>query len=139
MSGSSIHRAMASHAMRGRNQEHVLRRRDAAGGEMEMLAKIANEPNPDPKEVQDYIVKLLRTGHVSAQEAGQVLASMPSDPAALRNWARSMFSAVMHEGIHAEAAFPREHFPSAQQAPDSPAEAVTGDAGNPATNPPQGP
>ena len=112
MSGSSSHQAMASHAMRGRSQEHVLRRRDASGGEMAMLSKVMNEPNPNPKEVQDYIVKLLRTGHISAQEAGQVLASMPRDPAALRNWARSMFSAVMHEGIHAEAAFPKSIFPS---------------------------
>jgi hypothetical protein len=119
MSGTRINQALASRAMRGRTQEHVLRRRDAAGGEMEMLAKVVNDPNPDPKEVQDYVVKLLRKEHIQAQEAGQILASMPRDPAALRNWARMMFSAVMHEGIHAEAAFPSEHFPSPEPpAPD---------------------
>jgi hypothetical protein len=98
--------------MRGRSQEHVLRRRDAAGGEMEILSKIMNDPNPDSKEVQDYVVKLLQKEHIPAQDAGQILASIPRDPAALRNWARTMFSAVMHEGIHAEAAFPRSIFPS---------------------------
>jgi hypothetical protein len=106
---------LASRVMRGLSQEHVLRRRDAVGGEMEKLARIVNEPNPDHKEVQDYVVELLRKEHIPAQAAGQILASIPRDPAALRNWARAMFSAVMHEGIHAEAAFPREHFPSPPQ------------------------
>jgi hypothetical protein len=117
MSGTRISRALMSRAMRGRTKEHVLRRRDAAGGEMEMFARIVNDPNPDPKEVRDYIVKLVQKEHIPAQEAGQILASMPRDPVALRNWARMMFSAVMHEGIHAEAAFPREHFPSPGQPP----------------------
>jgi hypothetical protein len=101
--------------MRGKSQEHILRRRDAAGGEMELLAKIMNDPDPDPKEVQNYVVKLLRMEHIQAQEAGQILASMPRDPAALRNWARMMFSAVMHSAIHAHAAFPRELYPSPKQ------------------------
>jgi hypothetical protein len=52
MSGA-INQALASRAMRGKTKEHVLRRRDAAGGEMDMLAKIVNAPNPDPKEVRD--------------------------------------------------------------------------------------
>jgi hypothetical protein len=117
-----INQALASRVMRGKSQEHVLRRRDAVGGEMEMLAKIVNNPNPDPKEVQNYVVKLLRKEHIQPQVAGQILASMPRDPAALRNWARMMFSAVMHEGIHAHAAFPREL-----------------DAGNTANQPPPGP
>jgi hypothetical protein len=132
----TVNQAMASRAMRGRTQEHVIRRRDAAGGEMEILAKVMNDPSPDPKEVQDYIVNLLRKGHISAQEAGELLASMPRDPGALRRWARVMFSAVMHEGIHAEAAFPRELYPSPQQAPDS---ASAPAAGNAANQPPQGP
>jgi hypothetical protein len=101
--------------MRGKSQEHIVRRRDATGGEMEMLAKLVNDPSPDPKEVQDYIVKLLHKEHIPAQEAGQILASMPRDPAALRNWARVMFSTVMHEAIHAHAAFPRELYPSPKQ------------------------
>jgi hypothetical protein len=129
MSGT-VNQAMASRAMHGRTQEHVMRRRDAAGGEMAMLAKIVNDPSPDPKEVQDYIAELLRKGHISAQEAGQLLASMPRDPGALRSWARVMFSAVMHEGIHAHAAFPRQLYPSPQQAPGSPAAPVAGNAGN---------
>jgi hypothetical protein len=107
-----INQALASRAMRGKTKEHVLRRRDAAGGEMDMLAKVMNDPNPDPKEVRDYVVSLLQKEHIPHQEAGQILASIPRDPAALRNWARMMFSAVMHEGIHGHAAFPREHFPS---------------------------
>jgi hypothetical protein len=117
MSGA-INQALASRAMRGKTKEHVLRRRDAAGGEMDMLAKIVNAPNPDPKEVRDYVVKLLQKEHIPHQDAGQILASIPLDPAALRQWARVMFSAVMHEGIHAEAAFPREHFPSPGQPPE---------------------
>ena len=82
--------AIASRVMRGKSQEHVLRRRDAAGGEMGILAKIMNDPNPNPKEVRDYVVELLQKEHIPAQTAGQILASMPSDPAALRNWARTM-------------------------------------------------
>ncbi|HEY2416393.1 MAG TPA: hypothetical protein VGH84_00620 [Steroidobacteraceae bacterium] len=104
--------AITSRGMRGRTQEHALRRRDATGGELEMLAKVVNDPNPDPKEVSDYIKKLLQKEHIPARAAYQLLASMPDEPAALRNWARAVFSAVMHEGIHAEAAFPRELFPS---------------------------
>ena len=134
MSGT-VNQAMASRAMHGRTQEHVMRRRDAAGGEMDILAKVMNDPSPDPKEVQDYIAKLLRKEHISAQEAGQLLASMPHDPGALRNWARKMFSAVMHEGIHAHAAFPHELYPPPQQAPDSQAAPV---AANVANQPPQG-
>jgi len=110
------------HGMRGRTQEHMIRRRDATGGEMEMLSRLANDPNPDPKEVRDYIQKLLTKEHIEGDQASQLLASMPRDAEGLRNWARMMFAAVMHQGIHAEAAFPKQLYPSPQQ-PDEDANA----------------
>jgi hypothetical protein len=120
MSGAA-NRAMISRYMRGTSQEQMLRRRDASGGEMTALAKIMNDPKPDPEEVTSYIRELLRKGHIGGEEARRFLASVPHEPEALRNWARAAFSLVMHQGIHAHAAFPRELFPSPQQEPDNPA------------------
>ena len=137
MSGSF--QALTSRSLRGRPQEHMLRRRDAAGGEMEILARIVNDPKPNPKEVHDYIGKMLAKEHISADAAFQILASMPRDPDGLRNWARKMFAAVMHQGIHAHAAFPRELYPSPQQAPGSQAAPVAGNTGNTANQSPKGP
>lgn len=92
-----------------------MRRRDAAGKEMEMLAKLANDPNPDPSEVSDYVKKLAKLEHMSGQESERLLATIPGDPDGIRQWARTMFAAVMHQGVHAEAAFPVMQFPSPQQ------------------------
>lgn len=113
MSGS----ALTSRGMRGRTAQHMVRRRDAAGGEMEILARIMSDPDPTSKEAETYIHKLLQMEHITGDEASRILASIPRDPRALRNWARVMFAAVMHEGIHAHAAFPRELYPSQEDAP----------------------
>jgi hypothetical protein len=128
MSGALQRRV--SRVMRGRTAEHVIRRRDAAGKEMEILGKLANDPNPNRKEVASYIRELLRKEHIPADHAFQILASIPRDPNGLRNWARVAFSIVMHQGIHAEAAFPRELYPSPQQAPASAAAPTDEDAGD---------
>lgn len=138
MSGT-VNQALVSHSMRGSTKEQTLRRRDASGEEMAILAKIVNDPNPTRKEVSDYIHKLLRMEHLSSEEAFSILATLPHDPDSLRNWAREAFTIVMHHGIHAHAAFPRSIFPSPQQAPDSPAAPVTGDAGNITNQSPPGP
>lgn len=106
-----VNQALASSVMRGRTAQHMVRRRDAAGGEMEILAKLMNEPNPTSREVESYIHKLLQKEHITGDEASRILASIPRDPTALRAWARNMFAAVMHEGIHAHAAFPRSLYP----------------------------
>lgn len=110
-----INQALASRAMRGKSQEHMIRRRDAAGKEMEMLAKLASDPNPEPSEVTDYIKKLAKLEHLTSQQADQLIASIPADPGGIRQWAHVMFQAVMHEGVHAEAAFPVLQFPSPQE------------------------
>lgn len=104
---------MVSGANRGRTQEQMVQRRDAAGVELDMLARIVNDPDPKPDEVTDYLVAQLKGGQLPAEDAVKLLNSMPKDPDMLRTWARNMFSVVMHIGIHAHAAFPREHFPSA--------------------------
>lgn len=109
--------ALASRSMRGRTQEHMLRRRDAAGAEADMLAKVMQDPDPDPGVVTGYIKQLLQKGHIPPAEARHLLATVPHDPDALRNWARAVFATVMHEGIHAHAAFPRSVFPSPDQQP----------------------
>jgi hypothetical protein len=139
MSGAAS-RAMISRYMRGTGQEQMIRRRDASGDEMAALARIVNDPKPDPQEVTDYIRGLLKKQHIPAGEAARFLATVPHDPDALRRWARSMFSFVMHQGIHGHAAFPRELYPSPQQAPASPAAPTDEDAGNNAQpgQPPQG-
>jgi hypothetical protein len=116
MSGATS-RALISRHMRGSTTEQMIRRRDAAGDEMTRLAKIMNQPNPSAEEVTGYIRELLRQGHIPAGEAAQILRSIPHDPTALRGWARRMFAFVMHQGIHAHAAFPRELYPSPQPAP----------------------
>lgn len=114
---SPVNQALASSVMRGRTAQQMVRRRDAAGAEMEMLAKVMNDPNPTSKEVEGYIHDLVRKDHVPAHEAAQILATMPSDPEALRGWARAVFQMVMHEGIHAHAAFPKQIYPSQDDAP----------------------
>jgi hypothetical protein len=103
--------------MRGATQEQMIRRRDASGGEAAKLARIMNEPNPKPEEVTSYVRELEKKGHMPTEEARRLLASIPHDPEALRVWARNAFALVMHQGIHAHAAFPRELYPSPQQAP----------------------
>lgn len=145
--------ALASRSMRGRTQEHMLRRRDAAGAEADMLAKVMQDPDPDPGVVTGYIRKLLQMEHIAPAEARHLLATVPHDPDALRDWARAVFATVMHEGIHAHAAFPREVFPSPgqppeqappqqpvlQQAPQQAAPPQQGAAAPSAASPPQGP
>lgn len=103
---------LASSTMRGRSQEQMLRRRDAASGEMEVLSRLANDPTPSNEEIIDYILNQVKKGHIPRHEASQILATMPHHPEALRQWARIAFATIMHQGIHAHAAFPREEFPS---------------------------
>jgi hypothetical protein len=69
---------------------------------------------------------LVKAGQIPAKEAIQIVQSMPKDPDALRTWARSLFSTVMHIGVHTHAAFPRDAFPGAQAMPGAPQE--NGDA-----------
>lgn len=104
--------ALAARTMRGRAAEQMLRRRDAAGPEAEMLARVMQDPNPNPEVVTGYIRQLLQKGHIPPEEARRLLATVPHDPEALRNWAQVVFQTVMHQGIHAHAAFPRSVFPS---------------------------
>lgn len=115
--------AAISRHMRGATKEQMIRRRDAAGGEMEALARIANEPKPSADEVIAYIKNLVKKGHISAQEAAHLLETVPHDPGALRNWARRAFAMVMHQGIHAHAAYPRQLYPSLPQDQAQPAQA----------------
>lgn len=115
MSGRLNHRAGISRAMRGAKKEQVIRKRDAAPKEMAILARVMHDPNPNPKEIHEYIQDLLHKGHVPPQAAYQVLASMPSDPEALRLWARHAFVVVMQQAIHAHAAYPRELYPKQEQ------------------------
>lgn len=82
-----------------------------------MLAKVMNDPKPDPGEITGYIRKLLQMEHIPPAEGRQLLATVPHDPDALRDWARAVFATVMHEGIHAHAAFPVSVFPSPGQQP----------------------
>ena len=93
----------------------MMQRRDAAGPELEILSRVMSEPNPKPDEVAQYISSLVKSGQMPPQDAIQVIQSIPKDPDALRTWARSLFLAVMHTGVHAHAAFPREVFPGAPQ------------------------
>lgn len=116
MSGA-INQRSVSRMMRGASQEHMIRRRDAAGDEATALARIMNDPKPEPKEVADYIGDLMKKDHIPSAEAKQILATIPSDPEALRAWAKQAFTLVMHQGIHAHAAFPKALYPSPQQAP----------------------
>lgn len=109
--------ALASRTMRGRAAEQMLRRRDAAGPEAEMLVKVMQDPNPNPEVVTSYIRQLLQKGHIPPEEARRLLATVPHDPEALRDWAQVVFQTVTHQGIHAHAAFPREVFPSPQEQP----------------------
>jgi hypothetical protein len=102
-------------AMRGATKEQMIRRREASGDEMAKLARIANDPKADSSEVTDYLRELLRKGHIEPEEAARLASTVPHDPEALRAWARNAFSMVMHQGIHAHAAFPRELYPSPQQ------------------------
>lgn len=116
---------MISRHMRGATKDQVIRRRDAAGHEMNELARIMNEPNPSAEEVISYLRELARKLHVSPHEAALIIRTVPHDPNALRGWARQMFSFVMHQGIHAHAAYPKELYPSPdsqeqQQAPTAP-------------------
>lgn len=104
--------------MRGSDKNTMLRRRDAAGGEMEMLAKIMNDPNPTHHEVADYIEKLGKKQHIPKHIAEALIDQVPSEPAALKQWARGMFAMVMQQGIHAHAAYPRELYPSLQEEPE---------------------
>ena len=99
---------------RGRTQDQMVQRREAAGPELDMLARIMSDPNPNAEEATTYMLGLMKAGQVPAQDAIQLLQSMPKDPDALRTWARSMFSLVMHIGAHTHAAFPREQFPAPQ-------------------------
>jgi hypothetical protein len=119
--------------MRGSSSEHMLRRRDAIGDELAMLSRIANDPKPNPEEVTSYIRKLVQDGHVNAEDVRGLLASVPHDPDGLRAWARAVFPVLMHQGIHAHAAFPREAFPSPQQAPQQPQQAPAASPATPAT------
>ena len=138
MSGT-VNQALVSRGMHGHTKEQALRRRDASGEEMAILAKVVNDPNPTRKEVADYIHKLLRMEHIPADDAFRILATLPHDPDALRNWAREVFAVVMHQGIHAHAAFPRQLYPSPQQAPDGQTAPVAVDVSNPANQTPSGP
>lgn len=117
-----VNRGLISRALRGSTQEQMLRRRDAAGGELAILTKVMNDKNPNRKEVSAYIGKLVAAGHMPAETAIKIIASLPDGGDALRSWARNVFSMVMHQGIHAHAAFPRSIFPSpgAPPAPDVP-------------------
>lgn len=128
--------ALASRTMRNRTAEQMLRRRDAAGGEAEMLARVMQDPNPNPEVVTSYIKQLLQKGHIPPEEARRLLATVPHDPEALRNWAQVVFQTVMHQGIHAHAAFPRSVFPSPQEQPQ---QAAPPAPDSPAMPPPQGP
>lgn len=112
-----------------------MRRRDAAGGEADMLAKVMNDPEPDAGEVTGYIRKLLKMEHIPPEEARMLLAGVPHDPEALREWAQRVFQMVMHQGIHAHAAFPRSVFPS----PQSQQEPEPQEATEPTVPAPQGP
>lgn len=107
---------LVSSTMRGRSQEQMLQRRDAAGGEMEVLARLVNDPTPSNEEIIDYILNQVKKGHIPRHEASQILATMPHHPEELRQWGRTIFATIMHQGIHAHAAFPREEFPSSAPA-----------------------
>jgi hypothetical protein len=104
--------AFTSRHMRGASQEQMIRRRDASGDEATKLARIMNEPDPKPEEITSYVRELEKKGHMPTEEARRLLASIPHDPAALRVWARNAFALVMHQGIHAHAAYPRQLYPS---------------------------
>ena len=119
MSGAINHRLVQLN-MRGTEAKHMIRRRDAAGREMEMLAKLANDPKPDPKVVHRYMREMLSKDHIPSDKAHAILAAMPHDPAGLRAWARQAFAFVMHQGIHAHAAFPKLLFPSPSEDVSSP-------------------
>ena len=114
MSGA-INQRSISQFMRGASQEHMVRRRDATGDEMTTLAGIMNDPDPNPEVVTGYIRDMMKKDHIPADEAKRLLATVPHDPDALRAWAKEAFLLVMHQGIHAHAAFPREVYPSQQQ------------------------
>lgn len=136
---------LAARTMRGRTAEHMLRRRDAAGPEAEMLARVMQDPKPDPEEVTGYIRKLLQKGHIPPEEARRLLATVPHDPEALRDWAKAVFQTVMHQGIHAHAAFPKSVFPSPDQSVEPQQQQAPPQAASPMQNapaplpPPQGP
>jgi len=105
-----------SRTMRGRSQEQMLRRRDAAGGELEILARLMNAPEPNNEEIINYITRQAKRGHIPRNEAIQIFRTMPHHPEELRSWAHTMFATIAHQGIHSHAAFPRQFYPSPQQA-----------------------
>lgn len=131
--------ALAARTMRGRTVEQMLQRRDAAGAEADMLAKIMQDPDPDPGVVTGYIRQLLQKGHIPPEEARQLLATVPHDPEALRSWAQAVFQMVMHQGIHAHAAFPKEIYPSPQEPPQQQQAAPPMQNAAAPPPPPQGP
>lgn len=128
MSGAVTQKLLARAMMRGGTKEQTLRRRDAASAEMELLARVMNDPKPDPTEVTDYIGKLAKMQHIPNEYAAKVIASVPRDPEALRAWAKNMFAFVMHQGIHGHAAYPREIYPPQvqPQEPQAPAPTTNG-------------
>lgn len=111
-------------ALANTSQEDMIRKRDTSGNEMNKLAQIANAPENNRADIAAYIGKLTRTGQVKPEEAAMILHALPEDQDGIRQWARTMFNAVMHAGIHAHAAFPRAIFPgpdvAAQSWPPSP-------------------
>ena len=99
-------------ALANTSQEDMIRKRDTSGNEMNKLAQIANAPENNRADIAAYIGKLTRTGQVKPEEAAMILHALPEDQDGIRQWARTMFNAVMHAGIHAHAAYPRELFPA---------------------------
>jgi len=119
-----------SRTMRGRSQEHMLRRRDAAGGEMEVLARLMNAPEPNNEEIVNYITRQAKRGHIPRNVAIQILRTMPHHPEELRSWAHSVFALIAHQGIHAHAAFPRDEFPRDESTSPQQAASADEDEGN---------
>ena len=123
-----VRRAMPLHhrvrnVMAPLDQQAMIQKRDTAGKEMQKLAEIASDPEPNRADVVAYIGGLTKVGQITPDEAAQILQGLPQQPQAIKQWAKNMFGVMMHVGIHAEAAYPRALFPGAQNAPSGAAAA----------------
>ena len=106
--------------MRGMDEESMIRKRDTAGKEQAFLAGLMNDPDANRGDVEKYIASLVKVGQFSPQEALQILRTLPetANSNQIRQWAESMFAAVMSVGVHSHAAFPVSEFPP--RSPQSP-------------------
>lgn len=87
-------------------QAALIARRALAGEEMEHVGRFMQDPGLTRRKVVDYIRGLLGSGRVTRAEATALLGSLPRNKDGIHQWAKMMFTALMHVGIYGHAVCP---------------------------------